>query len=133
MLRKQYNKVPTNIIILSYVSRTEKTRNSTETTTLFMQSRIFALSNDIARCLESPDSESFIRPILSAICIVVISLSFSVSRLISHDMLHNTTSKRRQNRTERNFLLEKLRIVRCYPFYFAYNIFIREFLSRLLS
>lgn len=84
MLRKQYDKVPTNIIVLSYVSRMEKTKMSTAT--LFMQPRVFA-SSDITRCLESPDSESFIRPILSAMhhlrCIVVISLSFPVSRLIA--------------------------------------------------
>jgi len=57
----------TSVIVLSYVSRMEKAKTSTKTTAmLFMQPRAFALSSGIAACLESPDSESFIRPVCDA-------------------------------------------------------------------
>jgi len=93
----------TSVIVLSYVSRMEKARTSTKTTaTLFMQPRAFALSSGIAACLESPDSESFIRPVLSAMhhlrCTVVVPLSFPVHIAVNIARCAAQSSRRRQNR-----------------------------------
>lgn len=82
-LRKRYDKVPYQC--LRFMCRAWRKRERCQRRQrrrYLCNQRVFALSSGIAGCLESAGSESFIRPVLSAMhhsrCTVVVPLSFPV-------------------------------------------------------